>query len=404
MTNNSRKLFYFWLVGYSGLLSSIGAFSIDTNLPVLGEISSDFSSTQAIASLTITVFIWSIGIGQGFWGFFSDRFGRKPTIFWGLLIFIAGSILAIYSSMIESLIIARATQGFGAAIGPVISRAILRDCFTGRELSKAIAISVMVFSLGPIFAPLIGAIIADFYNWRAIFSVLLISSLLLALATFFLKETIAVRHDDALSHTYILYVVKRLFLDSQSRFYTILCTLIWSGFISILSQIPRFYENLFEIKGMEFAKLFFFIGLGIVFGQLLNRKLISSIGGEKTALLALATMAISSSITIVFALFGAMSYMVLTLFTISFSFAYPIFLVISTAKTLDPHGDIAGGISSVFGFFYQTFAATIASIIAVLALSLELWLLSILITSGLCLISMSVKVLLTPQIRQNNQQ
>jgi DHA1 family bicyclomycin/chloramphenicol resistance-like MFS transporter len=391
-TPSTSKAQYIGLISYCGILSSLGAFSVDSNLPSLGIMAKDFHVSPSHMTLTITLFVWALGIGQGLWGFASDRFGRKPIIFSGLVIFIVGCLIATFTTSLEWLLFGRIIQGFGIAVGPVISRAILRDSFSGTQLSQSIALSTAIFSLGPIIAPLIGAFIAESNGWRAIFLALSLVAIAFSITTLFVKETIPFIHKDAISPQYIASISSRLFSCPQSKFYTLLCTFVWFFFLSALANIPRLFEQFFNITGTSFAYLFALFGISIIAGQLVNHKLISIIGTEKAALLATLIMTVATLITLALSSLAEPSFLLLVSFTTALTFSYPILLVTATTLTLQPHGDVAGGISSLFGFFYQTVAALLASILALFQLPFLPWLSVILFSSTLCFIALLLRI------------
>ena len=367
-----------FIIGYCGILTAISAITIDINMPVLDEMAKDFGVMSADMALSITIVVLALGIGQGFWGLASDKFGRKSMVITGLFLYCIGSILCVTVDTFAGLLTARFLQGIGAAVGPVLGRTILRDCYSGIKLAQSMAIATGIFAVGPVFAPILGATIADLSHWTYIFFILSIFAVIMLLATTFLHETITVRHPEALSLAYMHTIITQTLTNRQSRSFLILTTIVWAFFLINLSSIPRFFEHNFGITGKEFALLFAAVGIAIPIGQFINHKLLSYFSPQYIALFAISLMIISTVICSLLVWNDLLTPIFLTLYIVSFSFSYPIILVSASYLTLEPHGQITGGVSSFFGFFNQFFGAIIASIVALFHLDLAPWLMVIL--------------------------
>lgn len=173
-----------------GLLSAVGPFAIDMYLPALPSIASDLSASTAATQMTLMVFFLAFGICQIVYGPVSDMVGRKPPLYFGLVLFTVGSIGCGLAPGIEWLIFFRAVQGVGASAVMVIPRAIIRDLHTGVEATRLMSLVMLVFSVSPILAPLTGSALIVPFGWRAVFvAVTVVAVLGLALVASFLPET-----------------------------------------------------------------------------------------------------------------------------------------------------------------------------------------------------------------------
>jgi len=188
------------LVVYAGLLTALGAFAVDSTLPMFVAMADDLSTPIESLPQTITIFLFAIGIGQLMFGPISDRFGRRPVLAVGLTLYSIGALLCYVADSLDTMILGRIIQGFGSGCGPAVARAMLRDRFTGDELAKQFAISVAVFSLGPILGPLLGvSLVALGGSWRLIYGcmALVAFGLIFVLATR-LPETLRTQRLNAL--------------------------------------------------------------------------------------------------------------------------------------------------------------------------------------------------------------
>ena len=173
-----------------GLLSAIGPFAIDMYLPALPTIREALHTDVDTAQLSLMVFFAAVGIGQLVYGPVSDMVGRKPPIYFGLVLFALGSIGCAMAPDIHTLIIFRFVQGLGACAGMVIPRAIVRDMHTGHDAAQLMSLLMLVFSVSPILAPLTGSLVIRLASWRGIFWTVAVAAVLgLVLAATALKET-----------------------------------------------------------------------------------------------------------------------------------------------------------------------------------------------------------------------
>lgn len=152
-----------------GILTAVGPFAIDMYLPALPSIGSDLNATTGAVQMSLLIFFLSMGASQIIIGPLADIMGRKPPIYWGLVIFAVGSVGAALAPTVEVLIAFRFLQGIGASAGMVISRAVVRDLHTGTEAARLMSLLMLVFSVSPILAPLTGSIIIELAGWRAVF-------------------------------------------------------------------------------------------------------------------------------------------------------------------------------------------------------------------------------------------
>ncbi|MDL9997672.1 multidrug effflux MFS transporter [Variovorax sp. J22P240] len=173
-----------------GLLSAIGPFAIDMYLPALPEIGSSLGAGIGPVQMSLTAFFLSLGVGQLLYGPVSDMVGRKPPLYFGLVLFALASIGCALATDIEMLIALRFLQGLGAAAGMAIPRAVVRDLHTGNDAARLMSLLMLVFSVSPILAPLVGSAVIAFTGWRGVFWAVTVAAVVgLATVASVLKET-----------------------------------------------------------------------------------------------------------------------------------------------------------------------------------------------------------------------
>ena len=173
-----------------GLITAIGPFAIDMYLPALPSIKQSLGASTAEAQMSLMVFFIALGICQLVYGPVSDMVGRRAPLYFGLALFIVGSVGCALAPDVRVLIAFRFVQGVGACAGMVITRAIVRDMRTGAAAVRLMSLLMLVFSVSPILAPLTGSFVIAWASWRAIFwSVIGAAAVGLLLLTLFVPET-----------------------------------------------------------------------------------------------------------------------------------------------------------------------------------------------------------------------
>ncbi|MDH3536730.1 MAG: MFS transporter, partial [Gammaproteobacteria bacterium] len=164
------------------LIISMVALSIDAMLPALPDIASDLGVTRINDSqYVISVFFAGMASGQIFFGPLSDSIGRRPAIISGLVVFAAGCVLSLLATGFTQMLLGRFLQGLGAAGPRIVSIALVRDRYRGREMARVMSLVMTVFILVPVFAPALGQGILLVADWRSIFATFLVMALLIGL-------------------------------------------------------------------------------------------------------------------------------------------------------------------------------------------------------------------------------
>lgn len=156
-------------------LTAILALGIDAVLPAIPQMLDSFA-LQDVNQIqwVVTVYMLGMGFGQLLFGPASDSYGRKNTIYIGMIFFISGSLICALTNDFNMMLIGRAIQGVGVAAPRVVTVSIVRDIYEGREMARVMSIIGAVFIMSPAVAPSLGAIILMFAHWHAIFVFILV--------------------------------------------------------------------------------------------------------------------------------------------------------------------------------------------------------------------------------------
>jgi DHA1 family bicyclomycin/chloramphenicol resistance-like MFS transporter len=172
--------------------TAVTAIAIDAMLPALGQVRDhfDLNDNPAATAAIVSIFLGAMGIGQLIYGPLSDRFGRKPVLTFGLVLYIVSGIAATFAPSFGFLLATRFVWGLGSAAPRIVSRAILRDRYSGDALARALAIVVAIFLIAPTLAPLIGQAVLNLGSWRFTFAVGPVCALGVLLWSSRLEETL----------------------------------------------------------------------------------------------------------------------------------------------------------------------------------------------------------------------
>ena len=271
----------------AALMSSV-ALAIDALLPAISRIGLAIGSFDATNNqLLITMIFLGLGIGQLFFGPLSDTFGRKPMIYLGFALFALASMLCVFATSLEWMIVGRILQGIGLSSARTISISIIRDTYKGDYMAKVMSFVTAFFILVPVVAPAIGKGVMDAFGWRAIFYVQLLFALIVAV--WFWK-----RQPETLHPEYKIPFSSHLFADGlkelakyrETMGFTLISGLITGSFLVYLSASQHIFEDLY---GLRDAFPYIFAGLSISIGlsTYLNGTLVLKFGMRKLSLIAL---------------------------------------------------------------------------------------------------------------------
>ncbi len=227
-----------------GVMTALGALSIDTVLPAFPEIRAYLGldpDSKRLAFL-VSVYLLGLGVGQLPLGILSDRYGRRPVLVGGLAVFVAAGIAASLAPTLAWMIFARFVWGIGAAAPRAVSMAMVRDSFEGVEMSTVLSYTQSIFVLAPIFAPSLGSLVLSLTNWQGALLVPVIAAAIVILWMSRIRETLAVENRRVISAQMIMGAFRQVFAVRISMAYTLGLVFVFgmvSGYIAIAELIIK---------------------------------------------------------------------------------------------------------------------------------------------------------------------
>jgi DHA1 family bicyclomycin/chloramphenicol resistance-like MFS transporter len=344
-----------------GLLTGLAAVTVDMSLPAIPQMVLALDTRISLGQLIVGFFMAGIALGQLPAGLLSDRMGRMPVLYGGVVLFTFAALLCSFSNSIELMLAARFIQGLGASVGVVIARAIVRDIASGREAARLMSVLVMIFTAAPMLAPIAGGFLVTAWNWRApFFAIAIFGSLIFYTMHTTLRET----HVPVREH----HIVRQLWLSlceffshRQSVLGVLLVLLPAAGFMSLITGSSVLVIEIYGYPPQAFGFIFALAGLSILAGSALNRRLLLRLNSLHAIGIGAVLMSIASVQLLVFSWLNEVAFWWLWGNVCLFMFSTGLVLPNATALALDPVPRIAGVAASIIGTVQNTAGAISAT-------------------------------------------
>lgn len=244
------------LVVLISVLSMIPPLATDMYMPSLPELTEYFDTTESLASFTMSIFFIFMAVGMLILGPVSDQYGRKPILLASVATTMLFSALCAWAPTIGWLLLVRAVQAFGAGGMVTIATAMIRDSFEGKAMSRIISITQVLFLLAPMGAPILGALIIRYSNWKMTFAVLAVLMAVTLAGVALMQETLPKERRNSGN---LLHAITGLARAVRNRRFTALLLaggLLTSPFMAYLGVASYIYIVGFGISETSFSLFF----------------------------------------------------------------------------------------------------------------------------------------------------
>jgi len=345
-----------------GTLTAFAPLSIDMYLPALPALQAYFHTTEGEVQLTLASFFIGFALAQSLYGPVADRFGRKPPLYLGMLLYVVASTACALALSVRALTAFRLLQALGACAGGVMARAMVRDLFPPEETRRVYSALILVMGVSPLVAPLFGSYLLLWFGWKAIFLSVAAVGLVATIGMHFrLPETLPSAQPLSLGYVFQTYgdlIRDRYFLGA-----TLATGFSSAGMFAYIAGAPFVFINIFGMKPDGFAWLFGINAAAVVVGSQINGRVLHGHAPERlmrhsafvqcaagVALIAAAAMRTGGMLAIALPLFVYMA---------TIGFVFPNAVAVAMAH----HGKIAGMASALLGTLQFSMAAAVVFIL-----------------------------------------
>lgn len=334
------------------LLASLAAISnLSTNiiLPAFPDIASQLNVTSQELGLTLSSFFITYALAQLVVGPLADRYGRKRLVVGGLLVFVAGTFWASIATTLDMLIVGRVIQALGVCAAGVLARAIARDLYEGETLARALSLTMIATATAPGFSPLIGSVLNTTLGWRALFVVVGMAAVLIAL--FYVRgigETFPASRRVSHSIPAIIKAYGKLLRNGQFMFPALATSLLLSGLFASFAATPAILMAGIGLTSLQMG-LYFAATVFVVFAAgMAAPRLAHRFGSRAIMLSGLMTAGAAGMLLLIGPSSPGLGWYSLSmiLFLWGMGLANPL----GTALTMGPFGKEAGLASALLGF------------------------------------------------------
>ncbi|MFL6547724.1 MAG: multidrug effflux MFS transporter [Povalibacter sp.] len=387
MTASSRPpRFPSWLL-LVGAMSAVGPFTIDMYLPGFPAIEREFAE-QGVER-TMAAYLVGVTVGQLVYGPISDRYGRKPPLYFGFVLYALGAIGCALASNMSVLILMRVLQALGACAGLVIGRAIVRDRCQPHEAARAFATLMAIVALGPILAPMLGGWVVTAVGWRGVFvfQALLGVALLIMMHTL-LTETMLPTAALTLHPRDIARRYTRLIKDPVLVGYSLVGGFGMGTMFCYVTGAPTVMADTFDLSPQQFGWMLGLNGLAFMTASRLNVLSLRNHSPNDVLRRAIRWPILIASIFALLAYWLSLPVWAVICLQLTFFVCTARTLPHTSALALAPHGRDAGAASAMMGSL-QSFIATFAGMAVAVFNDGTLSTLAILMIGGAALAALS---------------
>lgn len=343
------------------LLISFGPLSVDLYVPSMPEVGRAMNAPSSQVQLTISLYLIGFAVGQIIYGPISDRFGRKPAIVGAFVIYCLASIVCFFSTSIEMLVVGRIAQALGVSGSTVVTRAMVRDLYEGARASLQFSTMNMFMGAMPIFAPLMGGVLATYFGWHAVFVFQFCAGAATALTVIWVlaesRPGVTDISPREILRSYRFIATNGAFLANMA-----IGALAYSGLFAWIIGSPFVMQAIVGLSPFGFSLCYAASCSGFIVGGWLGTRLVVSHGLDAMAGIGATICTVAGVCIVTAAIAGIALPVTLTLSMGIYFIGLAILMAQSTAAALMPFPKQAGTASSLIGFAQQCAGAIMGTL------------------------------------------
>jgi DHA1 family bicyclomycin/chloramphenicol resistance-like MFS transporter len=345
-------------------IMALNPLAMDIMLPALPDIGvalkvSGGNHLQAVLAL----FLVGFGVGQIATGPLSDRFGRRPVLLGGMMLYCAASLLAILSQSFTLLLVARLLQGLGTSATRVIATSVVRDCYAGRRMARVMSLVMMVFISVPILAPSFGQVVRLLTQWRGIFVILMVyGCAVLVWTAWRLPETLPAARRRSIAVGEVIDAFRQTVTNRVTMGYALAAGMVQGILFGFVFASQQMFTDVFGM-GVYFPLAFAAIAVGVALAGFANSRLVGRFGMRVMSHGALLGYGAVAAVMLAADLAHWLPLSLFLLLSGTMMFAFGVMFANFTALAMEPLGHIAGTASSFYGSITTLIGIVVGSVI-----------------------------------------
>ena len=350
VSSNHRPMGFPEFVIVIASIMALNPLAMDMMLPALPNIASAFHIAVANRpQAVLSIFLLGFGVGQFMTGPLSDRFGRRPVLLGGMMLYVIASLLAIAAPSFETILLARALQGLGTSATRVIATSIVRDCYAGRRMASVMSLAMMVFIAVPVIAPSFGQAVMLLTQWRGIFIVLMLYGVLaLIWSALRMPETLPMSERKSLAIPDVLGAFRQTVTNRQTLGYALAAGGVQGSLFAFVFSSQQVFTEIYKL-GHYFPVAFAGVAIGVALAGFLNARFVGRLGMRVISHGALVGFVAVAGIMLVAAKMQMLPLPLFMTLAALMMFAFGLMFANFTALAMEPQGHIAGTASSLYG-------------------------------------------------------
>ena len=348
---------YPYMVFILGALACLGPLTIDAYLPAFGEIGHTFQRSREDVQSTLGYYMLAYAFTMLLHGTLSDTFGRRRVLIIALCVYTLGAVACALSPSFEWLVAGRILQGLSAGAGMVIGQAVVNDCYKGAVAQRTLSYIIMVFSVSPAVAPVLGGYLAAGFGWRVIFVLMMLVALAsIALSAWGLPETLPAHKRQAFVPTVFIRNIAHILFDRTFVSLALSFGLLFAGFGFMIGGAHDFVTEVLGLSETDFGYLFVPLVAGMLSGSYLAARLAPRAAPSRLIAAGFGVMGVSCALNLAYtglaqSLSVALTVIPLGIFACGLTLAFPGM----TLTVLGRVPALAGTAASVLGFIQMVF-------------------------------------------------
>lgn len=248
-------------------LAALSSLALNMFLPSLPKMAAHFQADYSVMQLSVALFLAANGVLQIIFGPLSDRYGRRPVMLGGVIVFCIATLGCIYAPNVEVFLVCRSLQSI-IAVGLVLGRASIRDMVGQRQAASMIGYVTMAMSVIPMIAPAIGGELDAAFGWQSTFWAMLGLAVVVGIISFFDYGETSTTQSSSFTAQFQQY--PELFGSRRFWGYTLAMMFSAGCFFAYLGGGPFVGSEVFGLEPEEFGYYFGAPAIGYFLGNFIS--------------------------------------------------------------------------------------------------------------------------------------